>query len=287
NARHRDEQVHSRLVAHELAIAHRIQRALLPRTLPQLSGFRLAANWESARQVGGDFYDFIYLPEKEGGETPARARDIDFYRTSKRPGAQQPTEQPSVERLGIVIADVTDKGVPAALFMVLSRTLLRATASDGLPPAQVMEQSNRLILADARAGLFVTCFYAVLDPRRHELTYADGGHNYPLLYHASIGEIEQLHARGIVLGIVPDPQFDQHSVRLEPGDLICFYTDGVTEAMNPQRELFGEDRLAQVLRECHECSPREIIERITAAVLAFAEGQPQADDVTIVVLKRD
>ena len=273
----------------ELDLARDIQATFLPSSRPSIRGYSLDAFYLPARQVGGDFYDFIYLPEKEGGEPPPRARDIDFYRTARRSGATHAATPaaPSAERLGIVIADVTDKGVPAALFMVLSRTLLRATASNGRPPAQVMDQANRLILADARGGLFVTCFYAVLDPRRHEITYADGGHNYPLLYHASIGEIEQLHARGIVLGIVPDPQFDQHSVHLEPGDLICFYTDGVTEAMNPQRELFGEERLAALLRECHACTPHEIIERITAAIFAFADGQPQADDVTIVVLKRE
>jgi sigma-B regulation protein RsbU (phosphoserine phosphatase) len=271
----------------ELDLARDIQASFLPNSRPSIRGYSLDAFYLPARQVGGDFYDFIYLPEKEGGETPAPMRDVDFYRTSRRGAQLAPAPPPTAERLGIVIADVTDKGVPAALFMALSRTLLRATASDGRPPAAVMDQSNRLILADARAGLFVTCFYAILDPRRHELTYADGGHNYPLLYHASIGEIEQLHARGIVLGIVPDPQFDQHSVRLEPGDLICFYTDGVTEAMNPERELFGEERLADVLRASHALSPREIIERITAAVVDFAQGQPQADDVTIVVLKRE
>jgi sigma-B regulation protein RsbU (phosphoserine phosphatase) len=186
-----------------------------------------------------------------------------------------------------VIADVTDKGVPAALFMALSRTLIRATASDGHTPANVLERANRLILADARSGLFVTCFYGILDVASGVMSFADGGHNYPLHYRTSTGMVEQLQAQGIVLGIVPEPRFEQHATVIEAGDVVCFYTDGVTEAMNPRRQLFDEERLSEVLRRCHHLDPEEIIGRIIDAVTNFTAGTPQADDITLVVLKRD
>jgi sigma-B regulation protein RsbU (phosphoserine phosphatase) len=206
--------------------------------------------------VGGDFFDFIELTD------PA-------------------------PRLGMVIADVTDKGVPASLFMALSRTLLRATAIDGRPPAAVLEKTNRLILADSRAGLFVTCFYAMLDIGSNVLAYANGGHNYPLLYRSATGEIELLRAQGIVLGIIPQPYFEQQQVVLEPGDVVVFYTDGITEAMNTQRMLFGEERLKEVVCHHHQESPQQIIEAILAAVEAFATEASQSDDMTIMIVKRE
>lgn len=269
----------------ELDLARDIQSSFLPNAQPSIPGYQIASFYLPARQVGGDFYDFIELYDHgpAGGAAIGKGQRDPFLTKGKGPKGG---DGPPPNRLGIVIADVTDKGVPAALFMALSRTLLRATASDGRPPAAVMDQSNRLILADSRAGLFVTCFYSVLDLERNELTYADGGHNYPLLYHAATGEIEQLHARGIVLGIVPDVQFDQHSLTLHPGDVVCFYTDGVTETMNSQRELFGEERLADVLRAHHKGSPQMIIDHVLEAVHAFAAGHAQADDITMVVLKR-
>jgi serine phosphatase RsbU (regulator of sigma subunit) len=187
----------------------------------------------------------------------------------------------------VVIADVTDKGVPAALFMVLSRTVIRAAASDGRSPARVLEQANRLILADARSGLFVTCFYGILDAATHTFTYASGGHNYPLHYRAATGQVDQLQAQGIVLGVIPGPRFAEGQAQLDPGDVLCLYTDGVTEAMDARRQLFGEDRLIEVLRHTATLTPDQIVRRILDAVHAFAAGSPQNDDITIVVLKRD
>jgi serine phosphatase RsbU (regulator of sigma subunit) len=265
--------------------------------------------------VGGDFYDFIELgPEAHGGTlerageplargqaqpkgaAPALTRrdiELEFWRSGKIASrkvdghASTAIAPGTMERLGIVIADVTDKGVPAALFMALSRTLIRATASDGRAPNSVLEQANRLILADARSGLFVTCFYGLLDFHTHMLTYADGGHNYPLHYRVATNKVEPLSAQGIVLGIVPEPRFEQHSTAIEPGDVICFYTDGVTEAMDARRQLFGEERLAEVLRRSHHLEPDDILNRIIDAVTNFSGSTPQADDITLVVLKRN
>ncbi len=249
------EALERRSLERELELAREIQNSFLPSRNPDIPGYDIEACYYPARQVGGDFYDYITVNEP-------------------------------YPRLGIVIADVTDKGIPASLFMALSRTLLRASAIDGRPPAAVLERTNRLILADSRAGLFVTCFYALLDWTRNELVYANGGHNYPLLYRQATGEIEPLRAQGIVLGIVPQPHFEPGAVSLAPGDMVLFYTDGVTEAMNVQRELFGEERLVAVLRQHHQGSAGEIVEAVLAAIRAFAGDESQSDDITMVVVRR-
>ncbi|HNP87857.1 MAG TPA: SpoIIE family protein phosphatase [Kouleothrix sp.] len=294
----------------ELNLARDIQASFLPAGCPVVPGYTIAAFYRAARQVGGDFYDFIELANEQptniehSGEPMARGqaqpkgalpgnreRELEFWRTGRMPPRAAKTKQPielhSPGRLGIVIADVTDKGVPAALFMALSRTLIRATASDGRAPVGVLERANRLILSDARSGLFVTCFYAILDIESGDLLFADGGHNYPLHYRQAQATIEPLQTQGIVLGIVPDARFEQHATVVEPGDVICFYTDGVTEAMNPRRQLFGEERLAEILRRSHHLGPEEIIERIIDAVTNYTAGAPQTDDITLVVLKRN
>lgn len=286
------ERLHQEALAREkleqeLDLAREIQASFLPNCCPVVPGYQIEAYYRAARQVGGDFYDFIALPPAPGqfqplGEAPRR--EVVFR--GGRLAAPEMPDLSATERLGVVIADVTDKGVPAALFMALSRTLLRATAIDGRQPAEVLQRANRLILADSRAGLFVTTFYAVLETRTGQLTYANGGHNYPLRYETATGQIHPLRAQGIVLGIVPEPQFDQLSLQLSPGDVLLLYTDGVTEAMNPERELFGDERLAAVLRAHHQRSPQEIINAVLDAVNSFAGGQSQADDITMVVIKR-
>jgi sigma-B regulation protein RsbU (phosphoserine phosphatase) len=250
------EALARRSLERELELAWEIQASFLPRTRPDVRGYDIAAYYRTARHVGGDFFDFIHIANPDAC-------------------------------LGIVIADVADKGVPAALFMALSRTLLRANAIDGRAPAAVLEQTNRLILEDSRAGLFVTCFYAVLNLASGVMTYADAGHNYPLLYHRATQRLDALRGRGIVLGIVPDPHFEEHSVQLAPGDVVLFYTDGITEAMNGEHELFGEERLEAVLREHAQQTCSEIVEALRAAVAAFVGEASQSDDMTVVVIKRE
>jgi sigma-B regulation protein RsbU (phosphoserine phosphatase) len=280
----------------ELDLARTIQASFLPDSCPTMPGYRMVAFYRAARQVGGDFYDFIALggaakpPEDvRQRQNPGLARretDLELWRSDlpdDYPGGRPITAR----RVGLVIADVTDKGVPAALFMVLSRTLIRATASDGRSPAAVLEQANQLILADARSGLFVTCFYGILDADTHTLCFANGGHNYPLLYRAATGEVVQLQALGIVLGIIPNPRFAEAEVHLQPGDVLCLYTDGITEAMNTRRQLFDEERLMEVLRHTHYLPPEQIVRRILDAVSSFSAGAPQNDDITMVVIKRD
>lgn len=291
----------------ELDLAREIQASFLPAGCPSVPGYSLAAFYRAARQVGGDFYDFIEPAElgppgapASVGQVPPTSRpaltrrdlEVEFWRTGRgapRMGRKQPLHHPpdSLTRLGIVIADVTDKGVPAALFMALSRTLLRASAGEGRPPAAVLEQVNRVLLSDARSGLFVTCFYGILDVASGLFTYANGGHNYPLFYQSATDQVVQLQAQGIVLGIVHEARFEQRTVQLAPGDVLCFYTDGVTEAMDQRRRLFDDDRLIEVLRRSHHLPPDQIIARIIEAVTNFVGGAPQTDDITLVVLKRD
>ncbi|MFQ3662554.1 MAG: GAF domain-containing SpoIIE family protein phosphatase [Chloroflexaceae bacterium] len=286
------ERLHQEALAREkleqeLDLAREIQASFLPNCCPSVPGFQIEAYYRAARQVGGDFYDFIALPAVYGqasptGDPPRR----EFTFRGGRLAAPEMPDLSTAQRLGVVIADVTDKGVPAALFMALSRTLLRASAIDGRQPAEVLQRANRLILADSRAGLFVTTFYAVLEPGTGALSYANGGHNYPLLYEIATGQVRPLRAQGIVLGIVPDPRFEQIALTLHPGDVLLLYTDGITEAMNGERELFGDDRLAAVLHANAHHGPQEIINAVLTAVNDFAGGQSQADDITMVVIKR-
>ncbi len=236
----------------ELQVARQIQASFLPDSCPAIPGWQVAADWRSARQVGGDFYDFIELP---GG------------------------------RWGLVIADVSDKGVPAALFMALSRTLIRAAAADGHGPAEVLEHANRVMLADTRSEMFVTAFYAVLDPQRNVLTYANAGHNPPLLVRGNSGKLLRLHDHGIVLGIVEDVHLADNLVDLAPGDVLVLYTDGVTDAINDQEQEFGEERLAEIVQQSAGRPAADIVAAINAAVAGFVGDTPVFDDYTLVVLK--
>lgn len=259
----------------ELDLASDIQASFLPERNPSVPGFEIAAFYRAARQVGGDFYDFIAL--ERAADTPSGPR----ARWGK-PSVSQPLDG----RLGVVIADVTGKGVPAALFMVLSRTLLRASALSGRSPEAVLQFANRMLLEDARTGLFVTAFYGIIDPPSGTLSFASGGHCYPVLFRADSGRAQLLEAQGIVLGVVQEPRFEQRSIQLGYGDVLVLYTDGVTEAMNSRRQLFEDERLSQVLEAYHHLPPQQIVERITAAVSAFAGSTPQTDDITMIVIKR-
>ena len=214
NVRHRDEQVHARLVAHELEIAHRIQRALLPRKLPQLGGFRLAGNWESARQVGGDYYDAFPLDDHS---------------------------------MLLVVADVMGKGVPAAIFATITRSLLRAMAVRIHHPAKLLERLNELLYEElSSVGMFITAQLVFIDLKRRQVVAASAGHCPILLLSGE--SVRALGVTGTPLGILPNSTYRQQTATLgHPGGLLL-YTDGLTEALNPAGEMFGQDRLADWLR---------------------------------------
>jgi serine phosphatase RsbU (regulator of sigma subunit) len=258
NARLSIESVERQKLERELDLARQIQVSFLPGQVPEVPGWDLAAHWQGARQVSGDFYDFIPL------------LDADSPR----------------ERWGLVIADVADKGVPAALFTALSRTLVRTIARDGRDPAQALVRANDLILADSRSDLFVTLFYAILDPDQGILTYANAGHNLPLLFADGADQVTALEAEGMAMGVVAGIKLEQKTVQLKAGDLVLFYTDGVTDALNDEVQEFGLERLRRVV-EAHRTEPAAAVVRaIDQAVSDFVGHTPQFDDLTLVVLKR-
>ena len=242
-------------VEQEMVLAGRIQASFLPRDLPDVAGWQVAATLQPARQTSGDFYDFIPLPN---------------------------------ERLGIVIADVADKGTGAALYMALSRTLIRSYALQyHARPDYVLRVANRRILMDTDANLFVTVFYGVLDPRTGTLAYCNAGHNPPYLLSArNRGAVQDLRRTGIPLGIFEGETWEQRSVRLAPGDMLWLYTDGVTDAEDGNGDFFGEQRLLQVARASLGRSAQEAQHALLAAVHRFVGAAPQFDDITLTVVAR-
>jgi serine phosphatase RsbU (regulator of sigma subunit) len=239
----------------ELRIGREIQLSLLPERCPGIPGWEFAAFYRPARMVGGDLYDFIPLP-------------------------------PDGSRLNIVIADVTGKGVPAALFMALSRTLLRVESGYSGSPAQTLRRANRYIVEDSRSRLFLSISLATLDTSNGRLTFANGGHDRPLWLRKSTGDIQPLTAAGLLLGVFPDIVLADNEIEMSPGDYLIFYTDGVTEAQNEQGEFFDEERLRNTITAGLGASAQQLLERVVTAVEQFTGATPQADDLTLVVVKR-
>ncbi len=238
------------VLARELDIAAEIQKSLLPEACPRVENFDIAASSVPAREVGGDFYDFIRLPEG---------------------------------RWGVVVADVSGKGVPAALLMALSRSLIRAYSQDNPSILRAMRTANRFLLEDVRSGMFVTCFYGVMDPVRRSFTYVNAGHNPPVV--ATGGDIVILPASGTPLGVMEESGIREETCQLHPGNIVIMYTDGITEAMNEYGEQFGTTRLEDIARNSSRFTAAEISERLLTAVRTFTMGQSQFDDMTAVVLK--
>jgi serine phosphatase RsbU (regulator of sigma subunit)/putative methionine-R-sulfoxide reductase with GAF domain len=238
----------------ELEVARSIQASFIPDAPPQLPGWQVAAAWEAARQVSGDFYDFIPLPNGNWG---------------------------------LVIADVADKGMPAALFMAVCRTLLRAAAISRVSPAATLMRVNQLLFNDARTDLFVTVFYAVWDPLTGRVAYSSGGHNAALFVRAQDSRVSELTCRGIALGVISDITLEEHEVILQPGDMLVAYTDGVTEATRTGYEQFGLERFKAVLEASGTRDAADALQQVLQTVSEFVGGAPQSDDLTLWMLKRD
>ena len=236
----------------EVKLAQQIQQTLIPQTLPQYEGWELAGRWKTARHVGGDFYDVIELPNN---------------------------------KLGLFIGDVADKGMPAALFMALTRTLVRAAVFQTDSPAEALQRINDLLIPDTSQGMFVTAVYAVLNRNTSEFTYANAGHNPPLHIHAG-GHIDRLSRTGIALGVLETEGITERTVELAEGDCILLYTDGITESFSPTGEMFGEERLEELVRQAADQSAAAILGRVEARVQEFTESLPLADDMTMLILKR-
>ena len=245
----------------ELRVARDIQTALLPAAPPDIPGWDLAADWRSARLVGGDFYDFWRLPLAVGVES------LELGVGELVP--QSPT--PSPQLLGFVVADVSDKGVPAAMFMTLSRSLMRAAALDGSSPSVALGRANRWITRDSDSAMFVTLFYGILDLATGALRYSCAGHNPPLLFRAADLSVVELTTPGIALGVLEDVTLDEAEVTLEVGDVLVCYTDGLTEAINAAEEAFGVPRLIDVILERHAASAVELVDAINAGLRRFTE----------------
>ncbi len=237
----------------ELDVASGIQQSILPTAFPRGENYQVFANMEPARNVGGDFFDVVSLED---------------------------------DRIGLAIADVSDKGVPAALFMMSSRTWMKGAAIGNPEPAEVLEEVNSLLHEGNETQMFVTALYAVYTPETGEFTYASGGHDAPLLVRAD-GSSELLPLTGgIALGIIPGFEYGQNTVTLNPGETIVLYTDGVTEAMNNEGEQFGVERMREVFVESVPKNSDDATRTIFDAVNAFAAGAAQSDDITCLTLCR-
>jgi len=249
-----DQQIQAReneRIQHELRVAQLIQKTLLPKDLPALPGWKVNAYYQAARQVGGDFYDFIYLDDG---------------------------------RLGLVIGDVTDKGVPAALMMATTRSVLRAVAQRVINPGQVLELVNEIIYQDIPPNMFVTCLYAVLDPESGQLLYANAGHDLPYHRH-QMGEVTELRATGMPLGLMPGMKYEEKETRLAYEENILFYSDGIVEAHNPDRGMYGFPRLMKLVGEYEGDTPLK--ELVLEDLAEFTgPGWEQEDDITMVTLQR-
>jgi serine phosphatase RsbU (regulator of sigma subunit)/ketosteroid isomerase-like protein len=238
-------------VEQELHVARSIQQASLPKNVPTLEGWQITPYYQPAREVGGDFYDFLKLPKG---------------------------------RLGIVVGDATGKGVPAALVMASARSMLRALAqASDFSPGDVLRRVNDPLVADIPANMFVTCFYAILDPESGSIIYANAGHDLPYLWHG--GDCEELKARGMPLGLMPEMGYEEKEIVFEAGEAALLYSDGLVEAHNPKGEMFGFPRLRMLVAEHGQGGSLE--EALLEELYSFVgDGWEQEDDITLLTLRR-
>jgi serine phosphatase RsbU (regulator of sigma subunit)/predicted ester cyclase len=240
-------------IAQELRVAREIQQASLPKKVPQLEGWQVSPHYQPAREVGGDFYDFFDLEEG---------------------------------RVGVVVGDATGKGMPAALVAEATSNMLRAVAQalDSSSPGEVLERVNETLMARIPPNMFVTCFYAILEPKSGRLLYANAGHDLPYLRRRG-SECEELRARGMPLGLMPGMSYEQKEIVLDAGETALFYSDGLVEAHDPKGEMFGFPRLQELVAEHGEEGRLEgfLLEELYSFV---GEGWEQEDDITFLTLRR-
>ncbi len=242
----------------EMQVAKEIQQTLLPHEFPKLEGYEIAGYYESAQLVGGDYYDFVEIDR---------------------------------DTLGVVVADVSGKGVPGSMVMTMIRQALRTEARGTKDAAAVLARLNDLVVGDIRKGMFVTLFYIIIDSKKRRLNFASAGHNPMILYRSSTNQTYYLNPRGFPIGLQLAEKdlfrkcIQSDTIQLVEGDLITLYTDGVTEAMNSQRELYGEERLLKTIRDGGMDGADSFSERLSQDVGAFTESQPQNDDITFVTIR--
>jgi predicted ester cyclase len=237
-------------IEQELQVARQIQQELLPEATPELDGWQIAAYYGPAREVGGDFYDFLEFPDG---------------------------------RLGLVVGDATGHGMPAALVMATTRGMLRAVVQSLESPGEVLARVNEALVADVPPSTFVTCFYAILDPKSGHLVYANAGHDLPYLWHG--GAAEELRARGMPLGLMPGMGYEEKEITLKRGEGVLFYSDGLVEAHDPRYEMFGFPRLRALLADHGE--ERSLVDFLMEELSSFTgQSWEQEDDITLLTLRR-
>jgi sigma-B regulation protein RsbU (phosphoserine phosphatase) len=258
----------SERLARELEIAREIQMTLLPKETPTLDHVELGTLYRSAAQVGGDLYDFFWVSEHE---------------------------------LGIVVADVSGKGVPGSLMMTMAKAIIRAKAIKSDPssylvpvgiggdPASVLRKTNQMVAEDIKKGMFITANYGILNVESLTFRFVSAGHNDTLIYNSQTGELREYNPKGIALGLDKGTLFDMllqdQELTLSPGDLVFQYTDGITEAMNNQKEEFGEERLNNVIRQYAHLPVNDFLKALDQEIRIFSEGYPQSDDITAIAVK--
>jgi steroid delta-isomerase-like uncharacterized protein len=239
-------------IEQELKVARRTQEELLPKALPELNGWEFAQYYQPAREVGGDFYDFLDL---EDG------------------------------RLGLVVGDATSKGMPAALVMAAARSMIRALAQTLGSPGEILKRVNAALYPDTPSDMFVTCFYAILHPDSGRLLYANAGHDLPYIRRRSGEDTQELRARGMPLGMMPEMSYEEKEASLRDGDSVLFYSDGLVEAHDPHYEMFGFPRLRRLVAEHDE--ERLLVDFLIDELSSFVgEDWEQEDDITLVTLRR-
>jgi sigma-B regulation protein RsbU (phosphoserine phosphatase) len=228
--------------------------------MPAIPGWEFAAMYQSANQVGGDFYDVFRLPQ------PTGASPI----------------------WGMMVADVTGKGIPAALMMAFSHAILQAATFVHQRPGEILSHANKLIIQHSRSGLLLTVFYATLQPETSQLWFANGGHEPPFWYRAAQQDCVELNqGASLLVGARRSTLFPEHSIPLAPGDILVLYTDGVTEARSPSGDFFTSERLQEIIASCGEASAADLLKTILGEIKEFTGERPQADDITLFVIKRD
>ncbi len=237
-------------IIYELQVARLIQETLLPKEIPSSSGWLLDVHWQPAREVGGDFYDFIHLPEN---------------------------------RLGILVADVTDKGIPAAMVMATSRSLLREAAERLIEPGKVLAYANDVLHSEIPPKMFVTCLYLVLNLESGEILFSNAGHNPPYLH--SKDQVSELIATGMPLGLMPEMDYDQNRATIQPGETLMLSSDGLVEAHNPAYEMFGFPRVQELVRN-YEGGDGLIAHLMQNLRTFVGEAYEQEDDITILTIER-
>src|SRR5215216_2665486 len=248
------ERIERERIEQELRVARSIQQASIPEEVPTLEGWQISPLYQPAREVGGDFYDFFELDD---------------------------------ERVGVVVRDATGKGVPAALVVSATSSMLRAVARVLGPssPAEVLSQVNETLSARIPQNMFVTCFYAILDPKSATLSYANAGHDLPYL-RRSDGDVEELRARGMPLGLMPGMGYEENEIELGADEGVLFYSDGLVEAHNPKGEMFGFPRLRALVAE-HGAEERSLGNFLLEELYSFVgDGWEQEDDITLLTLRR-